>query len=132
MSTPITTWDTNRRWVRTCGRGHHEERGWAADQGWAGHTRGGAQSCPHSHTGPQVHWGAAGGGTPFPTQLLGSYAPKIQACVSLLAPNLMPHHVPEDGQEGPLEEDAELCEGAGGKGVALNGIHFLGRGNRIR
>lgn len=58
--------------------------------------------------------------------------PKSQACSSLLSPNLMPHRVPEDGQEGPLEEDAELCEGAGGKGVAFNGIHFLGRGHWIR
>lgn len=44
----------------------------------------------------------------------------------------MSHHVPEDGQETPFEEDAELREGAGGKGVAFNGIHFLGRGNWIR
>lgn len=44
----------------------------------------------------------------------------------------MPHRVPEDGQEGPFEEDAELCEGTGGKGVPFNGIHFLGRGNWIR
>ena len=46
--------------------------------------------------------------------------------------NLMSHHVPEDGQETPFEEDAELREGASGKGVAFNGIHFLGRGNWIR
>lgn len=39
----------------------------------------------------------------------------------------MPHRVPEDGQEGPLEKDAELCEGAGGKGVTFNGIYFLGK-----
>ena len=44
----------------------------------------------------------------------------------------MSHHVPEDGQEVPFEEDAELRESAGGKGVAFNGIHFLGRGNWIR
>lgn len=44
----------------------------------------------------------------------------------------MSHHVPEDRQEAPFEEDAELRESAGGKGVAFDGIHFLGRGNWIR
>jgi hypothetical protein len=45
---------------------------------------------------------------------------------------MMPHRVPEDGQEAPSEEDAELGEGAGGKGVALNGIHILRGGNETR
>ena len=31
----------------------------------------------------------------------------------------MSHHVPEDRQEAPFEEDAELRESAGGKGVAF-------------
>lgn len=76
--------------------------------------------------------GAVGGGAPSPAQLLGSYTPQGQAYASLPSPNLMSHRVPEDGQEGPLEEDAELCEGAGGKRVAFNGIHFLERGHWIR
>lgn len=72
---------------------------------------------------------ATGEGTPFPSQLLRSYGPKGYIFASLLSPNLKPHRVPEDGQESPLEENAELCEGTSGKGVAFNGIHFLGREN---
>lgn len=37
------------------------------------------------------------------------------------------HRVPEDAQKSSLEEDAELCEGAGGKAVSLNRVHFLGQ-----
>lgn len=87
---------------------------------------------PHlgrTHGGPGG--GGAEGGAPWPSWWLGSYTPQGQAFTTHPSPSLMPHRVPEDGQEGPLEEDAELCEGAGGKGVAFNGIHFLGRGNWI-
>lgn len=68
-------------------------------------------------------WGCEGG-SPFPSQLLGAYSPKGQACASLLSPSLTPHRVPEDGQEGPLEEDAELREAAGREAMAA----FHGRG----
>ena len=88
--------------------------------------------CPHGHRDPQEHWGGCWEGDPSPSPLLGSYTTQGQANTSLPSSNLKSHHVPEDRQEAPFEEDAELRESAGGKGVAFDGIHFLGRGNWIR
>lgn len=108
MSTPISTWDTNRRWVRTwVVRSPRGQR--------LGH-RPGSGRC----TGQDL--GAALTGTWTPD------APRVGVPGDPIpiSPSSMPHRVPEDGQEGSLEEDAELCEGAGGKGVALDGVHFLG------
>lgn len=132
MSTPITTWDTNRRWVRTWVRRGDGPQARDEQPHWGRNSE--LPSRTHRHTGVLGdcrRWGLGGGGT-FPSQLLRSYAPQSQASTSLFSPNLMPHRVPEDGQEGPLEKDAELCKGAGGKGVAFNGIHFLGRGHWLR
>lgn len=79
--------------------------------------------------------GALGGcweGDPSPSPCWDPTPHKARPTPASPSSNLMSHHVPEDGQEVPFEEDAELRESAGGKGVAFNGIHFLGRGNWIR